>query len=55
MINMGVEIFVLDTAHGYQKKMIEAIKSFRKEFGNKITLIAGNVITEKATHDLIKA
>ena len=55
MIDMGVEIFVLDTAHGYQKKMIEAIKNFRKEFGNKVTLIAGNIITEKATRDLIKA
>ncbi|OIP54341.1 inosine 5-monophosphate dehydrogenase [Candidatus Gracilibacteria bacterium CG2_30_37_12] len=55
MIDMGVEIFVLDTAHGYQKNMIEAIKSFRKEFGPHPTLIAGNVITTEATSALIKA
>lgn len=55
MIGMGVEIFVLDTAHGYQKKMIEAIKAFRKEFGEYPVLIAGNIITAEATHALIKA
>ncbi|HKL44128.1 MAG TPA: IMP dehydrogenase, partial [Candidatus Absconditabacterales bacterium] len=51
----GINIFVLDTAHGYQKSMIENIKKFRKIFGDEPTLIAGNVITEDATRDLIKA
>jgi IMP dehydrogenase len=32
LIEDGIHIFVLDTAHGYQRKMIEAIKAFRKEF-----------------------
>lgn len=35
--------------------MIEAIKNFRKEFGENITLIAGNMITTEATSALIKA
>jgi IMP dehydrogenase/GMP reductase len=35
--------------------MIENIKKFRTLFGDKPTLIAGNVITEQATRDLIKA
>ncbi|HOG15611.1 MAG TPA: IMP dehydrogenase, partial [Candidatus Absconditabacterales bacterium] len=55
LFELGVDIFVLDTAHGYQKSMIENIKKFRKLFGNGATLIAGNVITEKATRELIKA
>jgi len=50
-----INIFVLDTAHGYQKSMIENIKKFRKIFGDEPTLIAWNVITEDATRDLIKA
>jgi len=52
---IGVHIFVLDTAHGYQKKMIEAIKVFRKEFGKKPVVVAGNVITPEATRALIEA
>ncbi|MBP8016481.1 GuaB1 family IMP dehydrogenase-related protein [Candidatus Gracilibacteria bacterium] len=52
---LGINIFVLDTAHGYQKKMIEAIKLFRKELGNKPILIAGNIIVENGVRDLIEA
>ncbi|MDD4151714.1 MAG: IMP dehydrogenase, partial [Candidatus Gracilibacteria bacterium] len=55
LINAGVNIFVLDTAHGYQKSMIEAIKLFRKTFGNEIVLIAGNVSTREGTKALIEA
>ena len=55
LYNMWINIFVLDTAHGYQKKMIESIKKFREIYGNKPILIAGNVITSEATKDLIEA
>lgn len=50
-----INVFVLDTAHGYQKKMIDAIKSFRKEFWNDPIVIAGNVITKEGTRDLLEA
>ena len=52
---LWINIFVLDTAHWYQKSMIENIKKFRKLFWNKPTVIAGNVITAEATSALIKA
>lgn len=53
LFNLWVKIFVLDTAHGYQKSMIENIKKIRAMYGNKIKVIAGNVITEDATRELI--
>lgn len=55
LIADGIRIFVLDTAHGYQRKMIEAIQQFRKEFGDTPVVVAGNVITPEATHALIEA
>ena len=55
LVELWVDTFVLDTAHWYQKSMIENIKKFRKLFGDKPTVIAGNVITAQATRDLIKA
>ncbi len=55
LIKAWVNIFVLDTAHGYQKTMIDAVKSFRKEFWNEIVLIAWNVSTAEATRALIEA
>jgi len=50
-----VNIFVLDTAHWYQKTMIDAIKTFRKEFGNEVILIAWNVCTIEGTKALLEA
>jgi len=55
LYNLGIRIFVLDTAHGYQKSMIENIKKIRSMYGDKITVVAGNVITQEATKSLIQA
>jgi IMP dehydrogenase len=55
LYDAGVRIFVLDTAHGYQTKMLEAIKYVHSVLGNQGILVAGNVITEEATKALIQA
>ena len=55
LIDAGINIFILDTAHWYQKTMIDSIKSFRKAFWKDIVLIAGNVSTENWTRDLLLA
>ncbi|MCX6825206.1 MAG: GuaB1 family IMP dehydrogenase-related protein [candidate division SR1 bacterium] len=52
---LGIRTFVFDTAHGYQKSMIDMIKKFRQQFGTDATVIAGNVITAEATRALIEA
>lgn len=52
--DLGVSIIVIDTAHGHQAKMIEAIKIARSTYPES-TLIAGNVVTAQATADLISA
>lgn len=55
MIELGVTTIVLDTAHGYQKNMIEAIKNVKARYGKQITLVAGNIISEKGVEDLLDA
>jgi len=52
---MGVDVIVLDTAHGHQRRMIEAIKATRAIVGAEGTIVAGNVCTPKGTADLIEA
>jgi len=54
IIALGADILVLDTAHGHQQKMINAIQSIR-QVDKKIPLVAGNVVTAQATIDLLKA
>ncbi len=50
---IGVDVLVLDTAHGHQRRMIEAIKAVREVSDGP--LVAGNVCTAEGTRDLIEA
>ena len=55
LYNVWIRLFVLDTAHGFQRSMIENIKKIRSLYGDRIVVVAGNVVTEKATRELLLA
>lgn len=55
LLEHGVDVFVLDTAHGHQKRMLRAIRSVREVVGEDIPLVAGNVCTAEGTRDLLEA
>ena len=50
----GVDVFVIDSAHGHSKNVIYTIQMIKKEFPN-IDLIAGNVATSEGAKELEKA
>ncbi|MBX4190916.1 IMP dehydrogenase, partial [Candidatus Saccharibacteria bacterium] len=54
VLKMGADVIVVDTAHGHQKKMPAAIKAVRS-VDKKVPIVAGNVVTARATADLINA
>ena len=54
LIDAGADVLVVDTAHGHQVKMIEALKLIRA-ISPKIPIVAGNVVTAAGTKDLIEA
>jgi len=54
LIDAGADVLVVDTAHGHQVKMIEALKLIRALSPN-IPIVAGNVVTAAGTKDLIEA
>ena len=54
LIESGADVLVVDTAHGHQKKMIEALNAIRS-LGSSIPIVAGNVVTADGTRDLIEA
>jgi IMP dehydrogenase len=54
LVEMGVDVLVIDTAHGHQATMIRAIESVRKAAPH-VTIVAGNVVTSQGTTDLINA
>lgn len=55
LYDLGIRVFVLDTAHGFQKSMLDNIKKIRSLYGDRIVVVAGNVVTEKATRELLLA
>jgi IMP dehydrogenase len=54
LMNANVDVLVVDTAHGHQKKMIEVLKII-KALNPSIPIVAGNVVTKDGVRDLIKA
>ncbi len=54
LLKAGADVLVIDTAHGHTKDVIEAVRDTKENFPD-CQLIAGNVATEEATEDLIKA
>lgn len=55
LLALGVDLLVLDTAHGYQRRMLEALRNVREVVGNDFPLVAGNVCTAEGTRALIEA
>ncbi|MAM60101.1 IMP dehydrogenase [Maritimibacter sp. UBA3975] len=54
LVDAGVDIVVIDTAHGHSRGVIEAVTRAKK-LSNEVQIIAGNVATAAATRALIDA
>ncbi|WPB82300.1 IMP dehydrogenase [Archangium violaceum] len=54
LVKAGVDVIVIDTAHGHSQGVIDAVRDTRKNFRG-FELIAGNVATAAATRALIEA
>ena len=54
LVSLGVDVLVIDTAHGHQASMIRAIEAVRAATPS-VPIVAGNVVTRDGTRDLINA
>ncbi len=54
LINAGVDILSVDTAHGHSKNVINAVKELKKTFP-KVPVMAGNIGTYEGAEALAKA
>ena len=54
LVDAGVDVLVLDSAHGHSAGILRCVKEVKEAFP-EVALIAGNVATAEATEDLIKA
>jgi len=54
LVQAGVDVIVVDSAHGHHINIINAVRDIRNSYP-ELTIIAGNVATGEATRDLIEA
>ncbi|MBW1975094.1 MAG: IMP dehydrogenase [Deltaproteobacteria bacterium] len=54
LVSSDVDVLVVDSAHGYSKNVIDAVKTIKKAFP-ETPVIAGNVATAEGTEALIRA
>lgn len=54
LVAAGVDMLVLDSAHGHSKNIIEMTQFIKKSFSD-IIIVAGNVVTAEGTETLMKA
>jgi IMP dehydrogenase len=53
LIQTGVDVLVVDSAHGHSKNVIETVRELKKKW--EIDVVAGNVATREGCQDLIAA
>ncbi len=54
MVALGADCLVLDTAHGHQERMLEALAAVRA-LDPGVPVVAGNVVSAEGTRDLVEA
>jgi IMP dehydrogenase len=54
LVKVGVDVVVLDTAHGHSRGVIEGVKKVKAKYP-ELQVIAGNIATAEAARDLIAA
>ncbi len=54
LVRAGVDVLVVDTAHGHQERMLSALRAVRAT-GLGVPIAAGNVVTAEGVTDLVRA
>jgi IMP dehydrogenase len=54
LLDAGVDVLVVDTAHGHQEKMLSALRAVRA-LSPGVPVVAGNVVTASGVADLVEA
>ncbi|MGI8456490.1 MAG: GuaB1 family IMP dehydrogenase-related protein [Propionibacteriaceae bacterium] len=62
LLTAGIDVLVVDTAHGHQEKMMQSLKAIREvrdrradTTGRVVPLVAGNVVAADGVRDLVAA
>jgi IMP dehydrogenase len=54
LVDAGIDVIVVDTAHGHSQGVMERVRWIKSNFDG-VQVIAGNIATGEAAHDLVQA
>lgn len=54
LVGAGVDVLVVDTAHGHSRNVIETVSRLKADFAN-VDIVAGNIATAEAAEALVEA
>ncbi|WP_019852911.1 IMP dehydrogenase [Actinopolyspora mortivallis] len=55
LVDAGVDVLVVDTAHGHSRAVAETVATLKKELGDSVDVVGGNVATRNGAQALIDA
>lgn len=55
LVEAGVDVLVVDTAHAHNRGVLEMVARVKKEFGDRVDVIGGNLATRAAAQAMIDA
>ncbi|HEU5127027.1 MAG TPA: IMP dehydrogenase [Glycomyces sp.] len=55
LVEAGVDLLVIDSSHGHSRGVIDMIASINKDFGDRVDIVGGNIVTAEAAAALIDA
>lgn len=55
LVDAGVDLLVVDTAHAHNNRALEMVSRVKKEFGERVQVVGGNLATRQAAQAMIDA
>jgi IMP dehydrogenase len=55
LVEAGVDVLMVDTAHGHSRRVLEMVSQLAKETGDGVDVVGGNVATAQAAQALVEA
>jgi IMP dehydrogenase len=55
LVEAGIDILSVDSAHGHSRGVLDMIARVSKDFGDKVDIIGGNIVTAEAANAMIDA
>ena len=55
LVDAGVDVLVVDSAHAHNNRVLEMVSRVQKDFGDRVDVVGGNLATRAAARDMIEA